>query len=181
MPMTLESVMPLVREGRGEIIVVDSGSTDRTLEIARSYGAKIFSEPWKGFAAQKNSAMDKATCDWVLQLDADEALEPELAEEICRIVEFPTDMDHKQRKGRIQELAYVFSPRTLKEVHQATQRAGTKTRDYGSFDRLSGFGFLARIFFWAAGSSTADSIPIPSCASSAAAQGNSRNTALIPR
>ncbi len=84
LPKTLESVMPLVRDGRGEIIVVDSGSTDRTLEIARSYGAKIFSEPWKGFAAQKNSAMDKVTCDWVLQLDADEVLEPELAKEICQ-------------------------------------------------------------------------------------------------
>jgi glycosyltransferase involved in cell wall biosynthesis len=79
---TLESVMPLVVDGRGEIIVVDSGSTDRTLEIARSFGAKVFSEPWKGFAAQKNSAMDKARCDWVLQLDADERLEPELATEI---------------------------------------------------------------------------------------------------
>src|SRR5690348_16438395 len=74
--------MPLVRDGQGEIIVVDSGSTDRTLEIARSHGAKVFSEPWKGFAAQKNSAMEKASGDWVLQLDADEALEPELPEEI---------------------------------------------------------------------------------------------------
>jgi glycosyltransferase involved in cell wall biosynthesis len=83
LPGTLESVMPLVREGRGEVIVVDSGSTDRTLEIARSFGAKIFSEPWKGFAAQKNSAMDKATCDWVLQLDADETPEPELISEIA--------------------------------------------------------------------------------------------------
>jgi glycosyltransferase involved in cell wall biosynthesis len=82
LPRTLESVTPLVRDGQGEIIVVDSGSTDRTLEIARSYGAKIFSEPWKGFAAQKNSAMEKASGDWVLQLDADEALEQELAEEI---------------------------------------------------------------------------------------------------
>jgi glycosyltransferase involved in cell wall biosynthesis len=82
LPRTLESVLPLVRDGRGEIIVVDSGSTDRTLEIAPSFGAKVFSEPWKGFAAQKNSAMDKATCDWVLQLDADETLEPDLATEI---------------------------------------------------------------------------------------------------
>lgn len=82
--LTLESVQPLVRDGQGEIIVVDSGSTDRTLEIARSFGAKIFSEPWKGFAAQKNSAMEKASGDWVLQLDADEALEPELADEINR-------------------------------------------------------------------------------------------------
>lgn len=79
---TLESVMPLVSEGRGEIIVVDSGSTDRTLEIARSYGAKVFLETWKGFAAQKNSAIQKSSGDWVLQLDADEALEPGLAEEI---------------------------------------------------------------------------------------------------
>ena len=82
LPRTLESVMPLVRDGQGEIIVLDSGSTDRTLEIARSYGAKIFIEPWKGLAAQKNSAMEKASGDWVLQLDADEALEPELVEEI---------------------------------------------------------------------------------------------------
>jgi len=82
LPGTLQSVLPLVQDGRGEIIVVDSGSTDRTLEIARSSGAKIFSEPWKGFAAQKNSAIDKASGDWVLQLDADERLEPALAAEI---------------------------------------------------------------------------------------------------
>ena len=84
LPRTLASVMPLVRDGQGEIIVVDSGSTDRTLEIARSHGAKIFIEEWKGFAAQKNSAMQKASGDWILQLDADEALEEELAEEINR-------------------------------------------------------------------------------------------------
>ena len=80
----LESVQPLVRDGQGEIIVVDSGSTDRTLEIARAHGARIFCETWKGFAAQKNSAMEKATGDWILQLDADEALEKELADEIDR-------------------------------------------------------------------------------------------------
>ena len=82
LPRTLASVVPLVSDGRGEIIVVDSGSTDRTPEIARSYGASIFVEPWKGFAAQKNSAMEKASGDWILQLDADEALEPGLAGEI---------------------------------------------------------------------------------------------------
>jgi glycosyltransferase involved in cell wall biosynthesis len=82
LPRTLESVMPLVRDGKGEIIVVDSGSTDRTVEIAQSFGAKVFVEKWKGFAAQKNSAMDKASMDWVLQLDADEALEPDLAAEV---------------------------------------------------------------------------------------------------
>ena len=79
---TLESVMPLVRNGQGEIVVVDSGSTDRTLEIAGSFGARVFSEPWKGFAAQKNSAMEKAIGDWILQLDADESLEAALVREI---------------------------------------------------------------------------------------------------
>ena len=69
---TLTSVQPLVSEGKGEIIVVDSGSTDRTVEIAKSFGAKVFVEEWKGYAAQKNSAIDKAEGDWILSLDADE-------------------------------------------------------------------------------------------------------------
>lgn len=91
LPRTLESVMPLVRDGDGEIIVVDSGSTDRTIEIAKSFSARIFIEPWKGFAAQKNSAMEKAVGDWVLQLDGDEALEPELCEEILWVIEATED------------------------------------------------------------------------------------------
>src|SRR6202451_2381280 len=84
---TLESVTPLVCDGKGEIIVVDSGSTDRTVEIAESYGARVFVEEWKGFAAQKNSAIDKACGEWILSLDADEEVEPELLEEICWVLE----------------------------------------------------------------------------------------------
>ncbi len=79
---TLESVRSLVADGKGEIIVVDSGSTDRTVEIAKSFGAKVFVEEWKGYAAQKNSAIDKATGDWILSLDADEEVEAALAHEI---------------------------------------------------------------------------------------------------
>ena len=69
-----------------EIIVVDSGSTDRTREIAESLHAKFFVEPWKGFAAQKNSALLKATGDWILSLDADEELEPALSDEIHSVL-----------------------------------------------------------------------------------------------
>jgi len=69
-----------------ERIVLDSGSTDRTVQIARSLGAKVFSEEWKGYGAQKNSAIEKASGDWVLSLDADEAVEPALAEEIKAIL-----------------------------------------------------------------------------------------------
>jgi len=81
---TLSSVFEIAEE----VILVDSGSTDRTLEIARSFGPKIkvFAEPWKGFARQKNSALEKASCDWVLLLDADESLTPELSDEIAGIV-----------------------------------------------------------------------------------------------
>jgi glycosyltransferase involved in cell wall biosynthesis len=79
---TLASVQALVADGNGEIIVVDSGSTDRTVEIAKSFGAKVFIETWKGYAAQKNSALDKATGDWILSLDADEEVEPDLAKKI---------------------------------------------------------------------------------------------------
>jgi glycosyltransferase involved in cell wall biosynthesis len=69
-----------------EVIVVDSGSTDRTREIADSHGAKFLVEPWKGFAAQKNSALAQASGDWVLSLDADEEVESALADEIRRAI-----------------------------------------------------------------------------------------------
>jgi glycosyltransferase involved in cell wall biosynthesis len=81
---TLESVTPLVRDGNGEIIVVDSGSTDRTVEIAKSFGAKVFVEEWKGYAAQKNSAIDKATGDWILSLDADEEVSADFVAHLNR-------------------------------------------------------------------------------------------------
>jgi len=77
-----------------EIIVVDSGSTDRTLEIARSfntrgYNVRIIERPWPGFAAQKNFAIAECTGDWVLSLDADEELTPELQQEIRKLFTEP--------------------------------------------------------------------------------------------
>ena len=83
---TLDSVRALVRDGQGEIIVVDSGSTDRTVEIAKTYEARVFVEPWKGYAAQKNSAIAKATGDWILSLDADEELSHGAVQVIERIL-----------------------------------------------------------------------------------------------
>lgn len=80
---TLESVKDIA----DEIIVVDSGSTDSTVTIAQSYGAKVFVETWKGFALQKNSSLDKANCDWILSLDADEEVSPELAASIKALLQ----------------------------------------------------------------------------------------------
>ena len=61
-----------------EIIIVDTGSTDRTVEIAESYGARVFNHPWEGsFSKARNYSLKYATCDWILILDADEELNKE--------------------------------------------------------------------------------------------------------
>ena len=69
-----------------EIIVVDSQSKDRTREIAARYTDKVFSVEWKGYSANKNYALDKCSGDWVLWIDADERVSPELKTEIIRIL-----------------------------------------------------------------------------------------------
>jgi glycosyltransferase involved in cell wall biosynthesis len=70
-----------------EIVVVDNGSTDRTLSICQEYGARIFQEEWKGYSGQKNSAIEKAGNEWVLNLDADERVSPELRQEMQKGLE----------------------------------------------------------------------------------------------
>ncbi|HEY5332411.1 MAG TPA: glycosyltransferase family 2 protein, partial [Solirubrobacterales bacterium] len=70
-----------------EIVVVDSGSRDRTSEIAHQAGAVVFENPWPGFAIQRNHAIDRAHGDWVLEIDADERVTPRLAGEIRALVD----------------------------------------------------------------------------------------------
>jgi glycosyltransferase involved in cell wall biosynthesis len=69
-----------------EIVVVDSGSTDRTVEIAREFGAAVHVEPWQGFGRQKQLAIDRCRHDWVLVLDADERVSPEAQAEIREVL-----------------------------------------------------------------------------------------------
>ncbi|MBK7141275.1 MAG: glycosyltransferase family 2 protein [bacterium] len=69
-----------------EIVVVDSGSTDRTVEIAQSFKAKVFQSAWEGFGRAKQSAADHATGEWLLSLDADEEISPALAIEIKQVI-----------------------------------------------------------------------------------------------
>ena len=68
-----------------DVVIVDSGSTDRTLKIAERHNARFLVHPWEGYAGQKNFAASQARFDWVLSLDADEALSPELAAEFEQI------------------------------------------------------------------------------------------------
>lgn len=72
-----------------EIVVLDSGSTDETRAIAEGRRARCFVEPFKGYGAQKQSALEKTTHRWVLLLDADEALTPAAADAIQRALEAP--------------------------------------------------------------------------------------------
>lgn len=72
-----------------ERIVVDSGSDDGTIGIAQENGARVFSHSWKGFGAQKNYALSLATGEWVLSIDADERVSPDLAREIMTAVGSP--------------------------------------------------------------------------------------------
>lgn len=76
-----------VRGFAQEVLVVDSGSTDQTTAIARHLGAKVISNPWRGFGQQKNFAQSQAVYDWVLNIDADEEVSPELAIEIQQALE----------------------------------------------------------------------------------------------
>lgn len=69
-----------------EIIVVDAESTDKTVQVAREFTDKIWVRPWPGFAAQKNFALEQADGEWILSLDADERVTPELRQRIADIV-----------------------------------------------------------------------------------------------
>jgi glycosyltransferase involved in cell wall biosynthesis len=68
-----------------EIIVVDSGSTDRTVELARQFTPRVYGVEWKGYGATRNHALELATGEWILWLDADERVPDRLADEIRRI------------------------------------------------------------------------------------------------
>jgi glycosyltransferase involved in cell wall biosynthesis len=82
LPRTLASIA-----WADEVVVVDSGSTDRTRAIAEEHGARFVEEAWRGFAAQKNFALSLCSGDWILSLDADEAVSAELAASIRQAVD----------------------------------------------------------------------------------------------
>jgi glycosyltransferase involved in cell wall biosynthesis len=80
LPRAIESL-----RSADEIVVVDSGSTDRTVRIAENLGARVIDSPWPGYAKQKNLAAERACHDWIFSLDADESVSEPLDGEILRL------------------------------------------------------------------------------------------------
>ena len=88
--INLRSCLESVRNLADEIVVVDSNSSDQTQNIAQEYGAIVqITDDWPGFGIQKNRAVSLAKNDWILSIDADERLTPELSEEISDLLQSP--------------------------------------------------------------------------------------------
>ena len=136
---TLESVQPLVAHGEGEIIVVDSGSTDRTVEIARSQGAKVFIEDWKGYASQKNSAIAKASGDWTLLLDADEEVGADMSVSISKYL--PIADKHREYAKAYAQRAMASPPDSVADpIFDQAYETGTE-------DPYDAFAFARKNYF----------------------------------
>ena len=82
LPKTLEQIQDIA----SEIILINSCSTDNTVAVAQSYGAKVFTEEFKGYVEQKNSLIPKCTQDWILFLDADEVVNDDLKAAIVKAI-----------------------------------------------------------------------------------------------
>ena len=83
---TIAQALAAVGDIADEIVFLDSGSTDRTPEIAKSFGVRFYHQGWLGYAEQKNKAIELATGEWILSLDADEVLTPALVAEIRELM-----------------------------------------------------------------------------------------------
>lgn len=85
-----------------EIIVVDSGSTDKTLEICKKFTSQIFHREWTGYVEQKQFALSQCTGEWILNLDADEEISPELKEEVQQVLA-------RDKLGKVKENGFFIS------------------------------------------------------------------------
>jgi len=97
LPKTLEAVKDIA----DEIVVVDSGSTDKTVDIAKKFGARVFVEEWKGYGPQKQSALQKCKGEWILFLDADEVIDKKLKEEIKKAIKSSEVVGYKIRRRTV--------------------------------------------------------------------------------
>ncbi len=106
-----------VRDIVDEVVVVDSGSTDDTVAKARAAGAKVFFHAWDGYGPQKRFAEDCASHDWILNLDADEIVTPELAREIATLMRTPAGLLPAYRFRQVTVYPGQDRPRLWADYH----------------------------------------------------------------
>lgn len=113
-----------------EIIILDSGSSDNTVEICKQYTDKVFETDWPGYGKQKQRALNKASGVWVLSIDADERLTPELADEIQAVIK----SDHEEVAFKMQWAVVAFGKqlnhgRSARYVTRLFRREGARFSD----------------------------------------------------
>ncbi len=139
---TLEPCLKSVQGLADEIIIVDSFSEDNTEEISQKYNAKFYQKAFINFQDQKQFALDKCSCDWVLNLDADEELSPKLKQKIAKIINKPV----KEKLFFIQEQVTFlgrkmnYSGLTGKFHERLAYREGTKYAGGAVHEKLTNEG-----------------------------------------
>lgn len=139
---TVEHCLKSVQGLADEIIIVDSFSEDNTKEIAQKYGAQFYQRKFINFQDQKQFALDKCSCEWVLNLDADEELSPKLKQKISKIINSPV----KEKLFFIQEQVTFlgrqmkYSGLTGKFHERLAYRAGTKYTGGAVHEKLTNDG-----------------------------------------
>ena len=126
----IEETIASLKKVADEILVIDSGSTDRTVELAEKSGAKVFFRAWDNdFSAQRNFALDKTSADWILYIDADERITDELAESIRNAISEKGSSILSFRRHNIafgKEFRFgVFRPDTVTRLFPRTQARWT--------------------------------------------------------
>ncbi|MFV0636509.1 glycosyltransferase family 2 protein [Mitsuokella sp. WILCCON 0060] len=123
------SVVENAKKCTDEVIIIDSGSTDRTVELAKEHGAKVSFRAWTDdFSAQRNFALEQTKADWVLYLDADERLNDELVENVNKIIH-SEDMKYQYSMER-KSVAFgtKFNHGVLKPDHVARMFPRTQVK-----------------------------------------------------
>ena len=113
-----------------EVIVLDSGSTDNTVSIAKTYTDKVYVTDWPGYGPQKQRALELATCDWVLSIDADEVLTPGLAHEISnKLASSPSEVSFRMQWAVMLFGKRLDHGRSARYVERLFRRQGARFSD----------------------------------------------------
>lgn len=135
----IERTIKAAQSFAAQVVVVDSGSSDDTVAIAKRLGADVFSHDWQGYGHQKRFAEDQCTADWLFNLDADEVVTPNLSRELDSIFSSPPDRPLAFRVKIHNVYPGEDRPRWLANDYNVVRlyhRDAGRYRDHATFDRV---------------------------------------------